>query len=96
MYAEKLECKDYITQCWCEFTQLTPEERENLNRMEAYCKVKLSKKPRKKVLCISTGQVYNSLSECSEALGLNYYNLSAHCTKGKPITVKGYKFKYLT
>lgn len=47
----------------------------------------------KKVVCITTGQVYKSLKAAADDLGLCSSNITAVC-KGKMQQIKGYKFKY--
>lgn len=91
---------DYIIRCWNEFTSLTAEEWENLEKIKSlYAPPKIPKvpktKPRRKVECLDTGEVFNSLRECCNKLELNYSNLSSHCSKGFPKTVKNKRFRYL-
>ena len=49
---------------------------------------------RKKVLCLNTMQIFNSITEASEVTGANRKNISSVC-KGKRKTVNGYIFKYI-
>lgn len=53
------------------------------------------KHPRsRKVLCIETGIIYNTITEASRELNLNQSNISQVCT-GKRKTCGGYHFKYV-
>lgn len=46
----------------------------------------------KKVKCLNTGDIFNSLTECSKKIGVSIGNLSSVCS-GKLSHTKGYKFK---
>lgn len=54
---------------------------------------KLSEASSKKVICIETGQVFNSLNEASEHIGVHKSNISK-CVRGINKTCKGYHWKY--
>lgn len=49
---------------------------------------------KKKVLCIETGIIYDSVQETSRTLGINQGNLARVCREGKG-TVGGYHWKYV-
>lgn len=49
---------------------------------------------KKKVLCVETGIVYDSVRETSRTLGINQGNLARVCREGKG-TVGGYHWKYV-
>jgi len=51
-------------------------------------------KKRKKVLCVETGKIYNSLTEASKEEKINISCLSETCN-GKQKTSKGYHWKYI-
>lgn len=51
-------------------------------------------KKNKKVLCINTGEVYESTLKCSEALGIAD-SLIAKCSRGYQKETHGLKFKYV-
>lgn len=46
----------------------------------------------KKVLCVETGQVFNSVTECAEAMYTTIHGISA-CINGRYKTTCGYHFK---
>lgn len=48
----------------------------------------------KKVICVETKKVFNSLSDASKETGLNIQNISAVC-RGKRAKCGGYKWSYL-
>ena len=48
----------------------------------------------KKVRCIETGIVYNSLTEAAKALGINYTNSIIKCCKGKYETAHRFHWEY--
>lgn len=54
-----------------------------------YCKMGT-----KKVECIETGIIYNSITECAKELGLNPSHITA-CCKGKRKTTGKKHFKYI-
>ena len=54
-----------------------------------YCKMGT-----KKVECIETGEIFNSITECANKLNLNITNISAVC-KGKRKTTGGKRFRYI-
>lgn len=47
-----------------------------------------------KIRCIQNGIVYNSMREAADELGINYGNLSSHCS-GKLKTVNGLSFEVI-
>lgn len=49
----------------------------------------------RKVRCIETGIVYNSLTEAAKALGINYTNSIIKCCKGKYETAHGFHWEYV-
>ena len=49
----------------------------------------------KKVLCVETGQIYESLSEACQILGMKVGNLS-YCLSGKYKTCGGFHWEYYT
>ena len=53
-----------------------------------------SKLGTKKVECIDTGEIFNSITECAEKLGLNTTNISAVC-RGKRKTTGKMRFRYV-
>lgn len=55
----------------------------------------LAKGHYKKVLCVETGTVYNSINECAETLGLKATHITRVC-KGKRQTTGGYHWRYAT
>lgn len=72
----------------------------NVNNLE-WCTIsynntygtKLDKK-RKKVLCITTGEIFNSIKECAEKIGV-CPSMIVKCCKGKRKTAKSLSFKYI-
>ena len=48
----------------------------------------------KKVECIETGEIFDSLSECSKQLNLNISNISDVC-KGKRKSTGGKHFRFI-
>lgn len=58
---------------------------------EARRRISVSK--RRKVLCVSTGIIYQSLQEAEMDTGVRYFNISAACSK-KQETAGGYKWEY--
>lgn len=76
--------------------QMTDERKArqlaNLNTKEAKEKMAVSK--RKKVLCIDTGVVYNSLIEAGKKTGIDFTGISKVCL-GKLKTIHKLRFKYL-
>ena len=48
----------------------------------------------RKVMCIETKEVFNSLKEITEKTGINYKHISC-CCKGKRQTTGGYHWKYI-
>ena len=57
---------------------------ETKKKIRETCKGKLSKK----ILCVETGEIFNSLSEASEQLGVNISNISSCCTGKRKTTGK--------
>jgi len=55
---------------------------------------KAGRRRRKKVWCLSTGKVFNSLTEASEEMKLDKGNLSKACN-GKRESVDGFIFSYI-
>lgn len=53
------------------------------------------KKPKRKILCLETGEKFNTLKECGEALGISFTAISMHCNNGYPRAVKKMHFKYI-
>ena len=49
----------------------------------------------RKVRCIETGIVYNSLTEAAKALGINYTNSIIKCCKGKCKIAHGFHWEYV-
>lgn len=50
-------------------------------------------KTTKKVVCIETGIVYNSITEASDLTGIKFSNIS-HCCRGSQKTAGGYHWEY--
>lgn len=50
-------------------------------------------KPKRKVLVVETGQIYESINECARQLKCNHSTVIA-CLKGKQTTCKGYHLNY--
>ncbi len=48
---------------------------------------------RRKVLCVETGEVFNSVKEAAEFVHVNSTNISA-CCAGRQNTIRGYHWKY--
>lgn len=70
-----------------EYKKLTQEE----------IRLYINKKPKtnnKKIICIDTGEIYNSLTEASNKLNINISNLSSVCN-GKRNFVGGLRFAFL-
>ena len=55
----------------------------------------LAKAHHKKVLCVETGTIYNSINECAEKLNLKATHITRVC-KGKRQTTGGYHWRYVT
>lgn len=55
---------------------------------------KAGKANERKVQCITTGKIYNSIKEITSELGLSHSNIVA-CCKGRRHTCGGLKWKYL-
>ncbi|HFJ9467870.1 hypothetical protein [Bacillus cereus group sp. BfR-BA-01495] len=53
-----------------------------------------SGKPKKQVLCVELGEIYNSLSEADKDLGISFKNISA-CCRGKRAKAGGYTWRFL-
>ncbi|MCR6462283.1 NUMOD1 domain-containing DNA-binding protein [Bacillus paranthracis] len=53
-----------------------------------------SGKPKKQVLCVELGKIYNSLSEADKDLGISFKNISA-CCRGKRAKAGGYTWRFL-
>lgn len=71
------------------------EEHGNERRHRISETVKGSKNPNsKKVLCIETEQIFNSMKEASEWIGVSYTNIS-NCCNGKQKTCGGYHWRYV-
>lgn len=49
----------------------------------------------KKVICINTGEIFNSINQASQILKCDESNITKVC-KGKLKSTKGYKFEFLT
>lgn len=49
---------------------------------------------RKKVICVETGEIFESVKEAAQKLGVNPSNIT-HVLKGKQLTSKGFHFEYL-
>jgi group I intron endonuclease len=49
---------------------------------------------RKKIICVETGEIFDSVKETGEHLNVNPSNIS-HVLKGRQKSVKGYHFEYL-
>lgn len=49
----------------------------------------------KPVICIETGEVYNSATDAAEAIGVTVWAMSTHCT-GKTRSCKGKHFTYVS
>lgn len=55
----------------------------------------LKKGNRKRVMCINTGKIYETIKEASEDLNIDSSHIGAVCKNKYGFkTVKGYKFKY--
>ena len=51
-------------------------------------------KSSRRVICVETGQVFNSIKEASESMDIGRASISA-CLAGRNKTSGGYHFKYL-
>ena len=49
---------------------------------------------RKKIICVETREIFDSVKEAGECLNVNPSNIS-HVLKGRQNSVKGYHFEYL-
>ena len=54
----------------------------------------LEKKDKKKIVCVETGVIYDSMKEAANATGANYTELGK-CCKNSKYTTGGYHWKYL-
>ena len=61
---------------------------------ESKKKMSENSKIKRKVLCIETNVIYNSIAECSKAMNIFRDNISAVC-RCKRKSVKGYHFKFV-
>jgi hypothetical protein len=50
----------------------------------------------KKIICIETSIIYNSIKEASELLNIDYSNISSVCNKRRHITAGGLHFEFIT
>ena len=66
----------------------------NINREISLCKT-MSKGNRKKVRCITTGEIFNSLCEAASRFGLTHQGLQARIKTGRP-TRSGFRFEYIS
>lgn len=68
------------------------------NPDEVYIKKEIinkdSGKPKKKVLCIETNIIYNSISDANKATGIHFKNISAVC-RGKRAKAGGFTWKFI-
>ena len=64
-------------------------------KLDGEWKEKIVKARYKKVLCVETGTVYDSIKECAETLNLKPTHISRVC-KGKRQTTGGYHWRYAT
>ena len=65
---------------------------DNLNHSHVIEKAGIAKF--RKVKCITTGKIYNSIKEASDELGLYYSNIVA-CCNGRRATCGGLEWKYV-
>ena len=65
---------------------------DNLNHSNVIEKASIAKF--RKVKCITTGKIYNSIKEASDELGLYHSNIVA-CCNGRRATCGGLEWKYL-
>lgn len=86
---------DYIDKCIIEFTTLTEEEHKNLLRILADKNKKQIKykKAGKKILCIDNREIYFSITELADELGVNRVIIGNLIKQNLPI--KGRFYKYL-
>lgn len=77
--------------------KLSPEHRAKLNRSglknSEYHNKQISEINSKKIICLNTGKIYNSLTLAAKDLDLKVTKISAVCRGKRPHT-KGYKFKF--
>ena len=66
---------------------------ETKNKISEKLKGKNKGKSCKKVICITTGEIFYSITEASQKYNVDKSDLT-RCCKGKKDNVKGYKFKY--
>lgn len=86
---ESLSNANYCQKCWSEFTMMTPEEQSNYQKIVAWLKEippqeihNKRKRHGRSVICNETQVVYNSMSDCAEAIGVSITTLANHI-KGK-------------
>ena len=64
-------------------------------KLDSEWRENLAKGHYKKVLCVETGTIYDSIKECAETLNLKATHITRVC-KGKRQTTGGYHWKYAT
>lgn len=64
----------------------------NITSKEA--RAKMAKSKQKKVICVTTGEVYESILEAGIKIGIHFTSISKICL-GKQKTAKGLKFEFL-
>lgn len=86
---------DYIDKCIVEFTTLTEDEHKNLLRILADKNKKQIKykKAGKKIICIDNREIYFSITELADELGVNRVIIGNLIKQNLPI--KGRFYKYL-
>lgn len=69
---------------------VTPKENVNHGTRSQ----RAGEKHRKRVLCVETSQVFDSVTQASQILGITKSNIVS-CIKGRLKTIHGYTFKYV-
>lgn len=70
------------------------KRRETLKNKKLNGYVRTNDANKKKVICIETGNIYESVKSAAESIGANPTNVSA-MLKGRQKSVKGFHFVYL-
>ena len=97
---EEMDAK-YITNCWREFTRLTPLELENLAEMKKVQEQKLQSilkrtnpdNRKKKVLCKETGEIFESIYIAAKYFNVHRTNIR-NCIKYGWKVKKQYTLEY--
>lgn len=70
------------------------KRKETMRKKKSAGYVQTNASHRKKIICIETGEIFESVKEASESLGIRASNIS-HVLKGRQKTAKGFRFEYL-